>query len=99
MSGVTDKETIDSLKQEIDYLRSKNEQMMMLVKKASDSNPVPSPSVPSISPEVDLNGNDILTKNVGVYIDVVDYRNISEACFIIICVHVTRIRGNSLYHF
>lgn len=66
MDGVTDKETIESLKQEIDYLRSKNEQMLLLVKKSNEGGStkqtVPSPT-PEVS-EVDINGNDLLTKNV-----------------------------------
>ena len=71
MSVVNDKETIESLKQELDYLRSKNEQMMLLVRKSQDGRP-PSLRVGSISeskepaPSVDgdVNSNDILTKNV-----------------------------------
>ena len=66
MDGVTDKETIESLKQEIDYLRSKNEQMLLLVKKSNEGGST-NPNVPSPTPEVsevDINGNDLLTKNV-----------------------------------
>ena len=66
MDGVTDKETIESLKQEIDYLRSKNEQMLLLVKKSNEGGST-KPNVPSTTPEVsevDINGNDLLTKNV-----------------------------------
>ena len=65
MDGVTDKEIIESLKQEIDYLRSKNEQMLLLVRKSNEGGSkqtVPSPT-PEVS-EVDINGNDLLTKNV-----------------------------------
>ena len=74
VSAVSDKETIESLKQELDYLRSKNEQMMVLVRKSQDgksstmkpsgsevmTNPAPA------TPEVNVNSNDILTKNVGI---------------------------------
>ena len=74
VSAVSDKETIESLKQELDYLRSKNEQMMVLVRKSQDgksstmkpgeselmTSPVPA------TPDVDVNSNDILTKNVGI---------------------------------
>ena len=66
VDGVTDKETIESLKQEIDYLRSKNEQMLLLVKKSNEGGST-KPAVPSPTPEaseVDINGNDLLTKNV-----------------------------------
>ena len=66
MDGVTDKETIESLKQEIDYLRSKNEQMLLLVKKSNEGSSTKQ-TVPSATPEVsevDINGNDLLTKNV-----------------------------------
>ncbi|KNB46140.1 hypothetical protein JH06_2185 [Blastocystis sp. subtype 4] len=71
MSAVSDKETIESLKQELDYLRSKNEQMMVLVRKSQDGRP-PSLRMGSISDgnetprsvEGDINSNDILTKNV-----------------------------------
>lgn len=66
VDGVTDKETIESLKQEIDYLRSKNEQMLLLVKKSNEGGST-KPNVPSPTPEVsevDINGNDLLTKNV-----------------------------------
>lgn len=70
MSAVSDKETIESLKQELDYLRSKNEQMMVLVRKSQDGRP-PSLRMGSISDgnetprsvEGDINSNDILTKN------------------------------------
>ena len=68
VSGVTDKETIESLKQEIEYLRSKNEQMMTLVKKSAENSNLNlnSNSTQSTNtPEVDINGSDILTKNVG----------------------------------
>lgn len=63
VSGVTDKETIESLKQEIDYLRSKNDQMIVLLKKTGETATVPS-ATSTPSTEVDVNGNDILTKNV-----------------------------------
>ena len=66
MDGVTDKEIIESLKQEIDYLRSKNEQMLLLVKKSNEGGSTKQ-TVPSATPEVsevDINGNDLLTKNV-----------------------------------
>ena len=66
MDGVTDKEIIESLKQEIDYLRSKNEQMLLLVKKSNEGVSTKQ-TVPSATPEVsevDINGNDLLTKNV-----------------------------------
>ena len=68
VSGVTDKETIESLKQEIDYLRSKNEQMMTLVKKSAENSNSSLNSTQNVgsAPEVDINGSDILTKNVGV---------------------------------
>ena len=65
VDGVTDKEIIESLKQEIDYLRSKNEQMLLLVKKSNEGGS--KQTVPSATPEVsevDINGNDLLTKNV-----------------------------------
>ena len=54
------------MKQEIDYLRSKNEQMLLLVKKSNEGGST-KPAVPSPTPEVsdiDINGNDLLTKNV-----------------------------------
>ena len=65
VSGVNDKETIASLKREIDYLRSKNEQMMTLMKKNNETHATVTPASPSpVTPEIDINGNDILTKNV-----------------------------------
>lgn len=76
MSAVSDKETIESLKQELDYLRSKNEQMMVLVRKSQDGRP-PSLRMGSISDgnetprsvEGDINSNDILTKNVWLMLE------------------------------
>lgn len=70
VDGVTDKETIESLKQEIDYLRSKNEQMLLLVKKSNDSSNSLSSnkSNPHLNAadtgDIDINSNDLLTKNV-----------------------------------
>ena len=65
VDGVTDKETIESLKQEIDYLRSKNEQMLLLVKKSNEGGSKQTvPSATREVSEVDINGNDLLTKNV-----------------------------------
>lgn len=72
VSAVSDKETIESLKQELEYLRSKNEQMMVLVRKSQDGKPtamkpfeneVTPPTTPTTT-EVAVNSNDILTKNV-----------------------------------
>ena len=74
VSAVNDKETIESLKQELDYLRSKNEQMMMLVRKSQDGkssamkpgeSELMTSSTPA-TPDVDVSSNDILTKNVGI---------------------------------
>ena len=74
----TDKETIDTLRNEIEYLKSKNQQMMVMMRKSEDSMSPSSagnagnagsvtPSVPSVtgpSSELDVSSNDILTKNV-----------------------------------
>ena len=90
---MNDKETIASLKREIDYLRSKNEQMMTLMKKNNETAPTPATPTPT-TPEIDINGNDILTKNVDDVDDEMNNRNISEVYFTTICVPGTRIRGN-----
>ena len=71
----TDKETIDTLRNEIEYLKSKNQQMMVMMRKSEDSTSPSNagnagsvtPSVPSVtgsSSELDVSSNDILTKNV-----------------------------------
>lgn len=60
MDVVEDKETIESLKRELEYLKSKNDQMMLMLRRSSSETPVP-------VQEVDLNSNDVLTKNVGAW--------------------------------
>ena len=65
MDVVEDKETIESLKRELEYLKSKNDQMMLMLRRSSSETPVPEAS--PAPQEVDLNSNDVLTKNVGVW--------------------------------
>lgn len=63
-----DKETIETLRQELEYLRSKNEQMMILVRKKEEkTGPAPVKSENNFLPPetIDMNSNDLLTKNVG----------------------------------
>lgn len=97
MDGVTDKETIEQLKQEIEYLRSKNEQMMALVKKSNEKsnasgNQTPVTPSQGTTPDVDINGNDILTKNVRLE-NPFHCRNTFEVCFITTCVRGIRTPG------
>ena len=63
---VEDKETIESLKRELEYLKSKNDQMLLMLRRSSSETPVPVQEVAPIPREVDVNSNDLLTKNVGV---------------------------------
>lgn len=65
MDVVEDKETIESLKRELEYLKSKNDQMMLMLRRTSSETPTPVQVSPAPQ-EVDLNSNDVLTKNVGV---------------------------------
>lgn len=65
MDVVEDKETIESLKRELEYLKSKNDQMMLMLRRSSSETPVPEAS--PAPQEVDLNSNDVLTKNVGAW--------------------------------
>ena len=65
MDVVEDKETIESLKRELEYLKSKNDQMMLMLRRTSSETPVPEAS--PAPQEVDLNSNDVLTKNVGAW--------------------------------
>lgn len=65
MDVVEDKETIESLKRELEYLKSKNDQMMLMLRRSSSETPTPEAS--PAPQEVDLNSNDVLTKNVGVW--------------------------------
>ena len=67
MDVVEDKETIESLKRELEYLKSKNDQMMLMLRRTSSETPVPLPEASPAPQEVDLNSNDVLTKNVGVW--------------------------------
>lgn len=64
---VEDKETIESLKRELEYLKSKNDQMMLMLRRTSSETPTPVQEVSPAPQEVDLNSNDVLTKNVGVW--------------------------------
>lgn len=68
VSEAGDKETIETLRQELEYLRSKNEQMMILVRKKEEkTGPAPMKSEDRFLPPetIDMNSNDLLTKNVG----------------------------------
>lgn len=67
MDVVEDKETIESLKRELEYLKSKNDQMMLMLRRSSSETPTPVQEVSPAPQEVDLNSNDVLTKNVGVW--------------------------------
>ena len=67
MDVVEDKETIESLKRELEYLKSKNDQMMLMLRRTSSETPVPVQEVSPAPQEVDLNSNDVLTKNVGAW--------------------------------
>lgn len=67
MDVVEDKETIESLKRELEYLKSKNDQMMLMLRRTSSETPTPVQEVSPAPQEVDLNSNDVLTKNVGVW--------------------------------
>lgn len=67
MDVVEDKETIESLKRELEYLKSKNDQMMLMLRRSSSETPVPVPEASPAPQEVDLNSNDVLTKNVGAW--------------------------------
>ena len=64
VGAVEDREAMETMKQELEYLRSRNEQMMKLMKRSKDT--VSEPVTPPVgTPEIDINSNDILTKNVG----------------------------------
>lgn len=67
MDVVEDKETIESLKRELEYLKSKNDQMMLMLRRTSSETPTPVQEVSPAPQEVDLNSNDVLTKNVGAW--------------------------------
>lgn len=67
MDVVEDKETIESLKRELEYLKSKNDQMLLMLRRSSSETPTPVQEVSPAPQEVDLNSNDVLTKNVGVW--------------------------------
>lgn len=67
MDVVEDKETIESLKRELEYLKSKNDQMMLMLRRSSSETPTPVQEVSPAPQEMDLNSNDVLTKNVGVW--------------------------------
>lgn len=67
MDVVEDKETIESLKRELEYLKSKNDQMMLMLRRSSSETPTPVQEVSPAPQEVDLNSNDVLTKNVGAW--------------------------------
>lgn len=67
MDVVEDKEMIESLKRELEYLKSKNDQMMLMLRRTSSETPTPVQEVSPAPQEVDLNSNDVLTKNVGVW--------------------------------
>lgn len=65
MSVVEDKETIESLRRELEYMKSKNEQMARMMQKSGGAESVRTPE-PALMPvrEADVNSSDLLTKNV-----------------------------------
>lgn len=65
MSVVEDKETIESLRRELEYMKSKNEQMVRMMQKSGGAESVRTPE-PALIParEADVNSSDLLTKNV-----------------------------------
>lgn len=65
MNAAEDKELIESLRRELEYMKSKNEQMMIIMQKTGSAESVRSMD-PVLTPasEVDVNSSDLLTKNV-----------------------------------
>lgn len=63
--SVEDKETIESLRRELEYMKSKNEQMARMMQKSGGAESVRTPE-PALMPvrEADVNSSDLLTKNV-----------------------------------
>lgn len=93
MDVVEDKETIESLKRELEYLKSKNDQMMLMLRRSSSETPTPVQEVSPAPQEVDLNSNDVLTKNVGACGGGVRRRSTCEVCFLTTCALAIRARG------
>lgn len=65
MNAAEDKELIESLRRELEYMKSKNEQMMIIMQKTGAAESVRSID-PVLTPasEADVNSSDLLTKNV-----------------------------------